>query len=453
MLTPGMDRLRTAGPFALIIAMMMVWLWNSVNSFRPLTAPITLSDENSGGAIRQLIFLATAGLSGLMLCMTRSLPEFLYFRLREAAVGALLIGSVVWSTDKTLTIKRSFIFVCGYLAISLAVHMSDRPVRLMQRTLTYFCGAVAWISLLGWFGLPRNCVENPARPGLAGVSNHPNTLAPFLVLGFLISLGLVEPNKRRRQVLRTLQAGMAIGTLLTGSMTSLMMIIVGCGIFFFLATVDYLRGLVQAGAGIVVILVATIGLKNLMEMTLGAMGRDTSLSGRDELWAGVWNEAVKKPFFGHGYGAFWYEGRGREIVVTWNPRQAHNAMLDVFVELGILGVGVALLWFLGTLYSGWLRHATRPGTPQRYAVSGFTTVVLTVLFVFGNSQSFFFKMDSFPFFCSFWCVVLLANSDYNHISAEFELPPEGDGFRSCRLPSAPHPAAASASAHPTPLPR
>lgn len=418
---PGIDRLRSAGPFVPVIAVLCLWMWYSVNGFRPLTAPITLSDENSGGAIRQLVFLSAAGVGGLMAFMTRSLDEVIYYRLREGLVAMLLMGSLVWSTDKALTAKRSIIFVCGWVVISVAVHMTHRPARLFQRTVVRFCGFVAWVSILGWFALPRNCVENPARGGLAGVSNHPNTLAPYLVLGFILSLGLTETG-RARTVLRFLQVGMFLGTFMTGSMTSVSMILAGAGIFFFINCGHWLRGLQQLGIGSFLTLLAVVGPLRLAELVLGAMGRDTSLSGRDQLWAGVWGEAIKRPLFGHGYGAFWYEGRGREIVVTWNPRQSHNALLDVFTDLGLLGVIAVLLWFYGTMFTAWLKHETEPGTPQRACLASLMAVIISTANVFGNSQSFIFKLDSFPFFVTFWCLMLLGNTDRNHLSAEFSRP-------------------------------
>ena len=69
--------------------------------------PITLSDENTGGSIRQLLFLSAAGVAGMAVFFTRSIHEILFFRLREGLIGALLLGSTIWSTDKVLTLKRS----------------------------------------------------------------------------------------------------------------------------------------------------------------------------------------------------------------------------------------------------------------------------------------------------------------------------------------------------------
>ena len=95
--SPGIDRMRATGPYYVVTAMICIWLWNSVNGFRPLTAPITLSDANAGGSIRQVLFLGSACVAGLVLFTTRSINEVIMFRLREALVGLLLVGSVVWS--------------------------------------------------------------------------------------------------------------------------------------------------------------------------------------------------------------------------------------------------------------------------------------------------------------------------------------------------------------------
>jgi O-antigen ligase len=73
------------------------------------------------------------------------------------------------------------------------------------------------------------------------------------------------------------------------------------------------------------------------------VGRDATLSGRTALWAVLLRTAQEHPWLGHGFNAFWesfpvwLEG--------WVPGQAHNGYLDLFLELGAVG----LILFLGSL--------------------------------------------------------------------------------------------------------
>ena len=401
-----------------VLCALLVWMLYLVTRFRLPTDPITLSDDDDGSLMRQVIFGGTGLLAFLRFFSTGSLGSVLAVRRVDFGLAALLIGSLLWSVEPVLTFKRSLIFLFGLAALACVVHMTDRPVRLMQRTLVGFTGLVALASVVFWFVLPRDCVENPLRPGLAGIAEHPNTLAPFLALGFAVSFGMNEVG-RGKLLLRVLQASQLTGLWLAESMTSLSMLLATLAAFFVLSSSSYLRGVAQLAGTLVAGAVFVAGPRLFGNRVLGWMGRDSSFSGRDELWDVLMIEAWKKPIFGHGYGAFWYEGRGRELVTTWNPRQAHNAYLDTLTELGIFGLCVVLFAFHARIASAWVRHRGAPGTPQRLAAASLVAIPAGLLTVYGFGQSFLFRLDSFPFFVCLWCTLLLANEDGNHLSREF----------------------------------
>jgi len=74
---------------------------------------------------------------------------------------------------------------------------------------------------------------------------------------------------------------------------------------------------------------------------LGAVGRDSSLTGRTDIWRLVLRFA-QNPFFGEGYETFWI---GERLNAIWKfyygLNQCHNGYLEIYVNLG--WVGVALL--------------------------------------------------------------------------------------------------------------
>ena len=398
-----------------------LWLTYSVNGFRPPTSPILLSDSNGGSAIRQLLFAAAAGLGIRRVVTSDALAHVVRARSVDIFIGVMLLGSSVWSERPGLTIKRSIVFCFGLITIVAATHMTRRPVHLMQRIIFGFTASVAWVSIAGWFVLPRNCVENPARPGLAGIAGHPNTLAPFLVLGFLISLGFRSPGMKGIAQ-KFGQVGLVLGALMTGSMTSIMLMLVGSGCYTYLRFDRYKRGAVNAFAAVIGSYLAVVGPAQAKLQILNAMGRDASLSGRGELWAKVGAEISQRPILGCGYGAFWIEGKGRELVTTWNPRQSHHAYLDVLTDLGIIGLIMVLLVYPLRMFASWERIAGEVGTPQRLAAASIVSVCVGVMGSYGFAQSFYFKMDSFPFFIMSWCILLIANRTPTALSGEYSLP-------------------------------
>jgi exopolysaccharide production protein ExoQ len=86
------------------------------------------------------------------------------------------------------------------------------------------------------------------------------------------------------------------------------------------------------------------------DTVLGSVGKDTTLTGRSELWAAVLEMITKKPWLGYGYGAFWVEGNSDYSTVLqriqWDAPNAHNGFLDVWLGLGMLGVLLFLIGFV-----------------------------------------------------------------------------------------------------------
>jgi O-antigen ligase len=76
-----------------------------------------------------------------------------------------------------------------------------------------------------------------------------------------------------------------------------------------------------------------------------AMGRDATLTGRTKLWAQLYRMSVN-PWFGVGFESFWLGERVKSVWETywWRPNQAHNGYLEIFLDLG--WIGVALLSFV-----------------------------------------------------------------------------------------------------------
>jgi exopolysaccharide production protein ExoQ len=76
---------------------------------------------------------------------------------------------------------------------------------------------------------------------------------------------------------------------------------------------------------------------------LQALGRDSTLTDRTLIWTWVL-KLVPSKLVGAGYGSFWL-GHRLDLMVenvthTWVPYQAHNGYLDIYANLGWLGVGL-----------------------------------------------------------------------------------------------------------------
>lgn len=90
----------------------------------------------------------------------------------------------------------------------------------------------------------------------------------------------------------------------------------------------------------------------VFELVPGLVGRDSSLTGRTEVWADILKFDIN-PLIGVGFESFWL-GERLDIMWakwTWRPNQAHNGYLETYINLG--GIGLALM--IGVIVNTFIR--------------------------------------------------------------------------------------------------
>ena len=93
-------------------------------------------------------------------------------------------------------------------------------------------------------------------------------------------------------------------------------------------------------------------LFNITGIAISALGRDPTLTGRTVLWKDVINMGTNF-FLGAGYDSFWLGERRAKLwaMYWWHPTEAHNGYLEIYIELGIIG----LTMLLGIIVTGFKR--------------------------------------------------------------------------------------------------
>ncbi len=116
---------------------------------------------------------------------------------------------------------------------------------------------------------------------------------------------------------------------------------------------------VATAVGLVVGSVAVAALAVVFRAPLLALaGRSSDLTNRLDIWASVTELAAERPVAGWGWISYWapWVAPFDDLAVIKGVTylQAHNAWLDVFLQLGILGLVVVGLFVLTTLLRSWV---------------------------------------------------------------------------------------------------
>jgi exopolysaccharide production protein ExoQ len=140
------------------------------------------------------------------------------------------------------------------------------------------------------------------------------------------------------------------------------------------------RRLIGGGAIVVILLGVVSGLvfRGLVERLLNKSG---TLTGRTDIWGEVVKLALQRPAGGWGWISYWFPGippfKDNPHFVLHHVQylQAHEAWLDVWFQLGIIGLIVFAALVLSTLVRSWILAVDRPQVGQ-FALKRFSPVTL-----------------------------------------------------------------------------
>ncbi|HWH25492.1 MAG TPA: O-antigen ligase family protein [Pseudolysinimonas sp.] len=147
-------------------------------------------------------------------------------------------------------------------------------------------------------------------------------------------------------------------------------------------TAWFAGGIVVAAAGIAAALVFRGPLLTLL-------GKSPDLTSRLDIWNTVVGLATQRPAFGWGWISYWapWEPFYNDLVVIKGVTyyQAHNAWIDLFLQLGIVGIVVFAGLVLATLVRSWAQAVDLPRSRAHAGVQsptlGFLPVLLMVALI------------------------------------------------------------------------
>jgi exopolysaccharide production protein ExoQ len=300
--------------------------------------------------IWSLIYLAT------LVLLQRGCKGFLGVVRRDKLLFllvALAMVSAFWSDDPSLTFRRSVALIGTTL---FGVYFARRfsladQLRLLGRV--FAIGAISsliFVAILPSYGI------SDAKFGFAwqGIYGHKNGLGAAMALGVVvfIFLAVLDRQKSRRW---WAAVGLSLFLLwMSHSSTGVAACLFTLLVFVLAPALRWpLRKAILFFLGVGALSVgAAIWAFSHLTYVLSLVSRDPSFTGRTTIWIVSMVMITKHPWIGYGYNEFW-PGYGSDIVARLTGldemSHAHNAILNLWLDLGLLGVAIFILQYLKSL--------------------------------------------------------------------------------------------------------
>jgi exopolysaccharide production protein ExoQ len=325
--------------------------------------------------------------------------------LREKWLAVLCIwalASVAWSVEPGESLRRALALI-GTSIAGLYIGMKFEPrQQLRMMALVLGLGAVASLGVA--LVLPSYGI---LPDGWQGIYFLKNSLGRMMSLG-AFCFALLALSERRRRALRIAMFLLCCVLLVLSKSVTAVVVTVFVLALLPLRKLLYMRPRkLLAAAAILLPLAAgcTVWLVESADEILLALGRTSSLTGRIPLWQHVIREIADRPIQGFGFAAFWDSWDGHRVsdAVAWDSAvpHAHNGFLEVWLGLGIIGLGLLLI----SLSRNFL-FALRAARTQRDIESSWPLLLMIFTVLYNLTENSFLNVNSLLWMAygasSFW---------------------------------------------------
>jgi O-antigen ligase len=362
------------------------WVWLFLASTRSLSSWLSLAGQGgavadpdlSGNPADSVLLMVLIVLGLFVLGSRAEQTKRILSRNKWLIVLFIYMAlSIAWSNFPAISFRRG-VRSMGTLAMVLVVLTEHDPLGAMRALLrrVYLVFIPLSIVAIKYFrniGVMYDYSGNEEM--WTGLAVHKNNLGQVAMCSGLVSTWQVLQNWARKRLtldllLLVLTLWLLRGSKNSHSSTAIVGFIVGVAVLFGLQFIK--RRAARAKRTIVVALVALVAFSPLVYLALeafdttpvglvlSATGRDLTLTDRTLLWTDVLNNAAKNPVLGVGFGAFWVGHIGYDMYPLpnwsrktpgWRPGEGHDGFIDVYVDLGVIGVVLVLL-VVGSAFAG-----------------------------------------------------------------------------------------------------
>jgi O-antigen ligase len=371
--------------FIFVAILLVVWISTKPFYVTPEDGSIPAAD-----IVNQLTFTGLAAAGFLGFCMTdrRALAPML--QPSYVLLVAWMVCSVVLSTQTGISF-RAFAFTLIVMFLAACLFVLPERFKQFQTLLPLAALATMAFSYFGLIALPNLAMHtdfDPFEPEHAGSwkghYDHKNIAGA--AMGVFAIIGVYAVRQGQKWIGYVLILGGVVFLYFTKSKTSLGLLPLAMAIAWFAERIPvfFMRALLCLGP-IILLLTLTLGavLVPEIEAINKLIMRDSTFTGRFDIWRYGFEMLAARPWIGYGFEAFWQtsttlEGESR-LELAWAVEKiihGHNSYLDIALTLGLPGLVLVGYVFLIKPLRDY--HACQPSKDNQMLATMFLTMWLFI---------------------------------------------------------------------------
>jgi len=270
--------------------------------------------------------------------------------------------SVLWSDFPQVAFKR-WLRALGSIMIILVVLSDRHPIHaiatVIRRTSFILIPlSIVLIKYYRWISVEHN--RWTGEEYLVGVATDKNALGRLCLICAMFAIWEIvwarKDTIRSGLLARLIQMSvlaLAVWLLVASkSSTSLASFVLACGVMIVLGlkpvrmSAAHLGSIVLVAAALIAVLSVSF---ELPELVVASLGRDMTFTDRAFIWQDLLSTQID-PLIGVGYDSFWLGQRLEYFIRVHQVNEAHNGYLEVYLELGIVGLFLFGVFLLGMFF-------------------------------------------------------------------------------------------------------
>lgn len=313
-------------------------------------------DQLLPGAFGSLIQLATYGAS-LLLILARW-RRTVRTAIQDKFLLLLLVVtmcSFLWSDFPSDSIRSSIV---AWQTASFSLYIAScYTIKQQVRLMAWAMGIAAVLTVLYTLANPGIGIHSYGDHAGAwrGLYAHKNSLSQIATYSAVVLLLQTMIVKKWHRYVAGGAFALAVGLLLMSTSKTGLMVFLSLMMMLQLYKAVRWRNTNSTLILIIIILIFAafmIVIVGNAEAVLNALGRDITLTGRTDIWAGAIGYIKLQPWLGYGRAAFWHPKSGKSEAIgdvvgaNYAPPHSHNGFVNISCDLGLIGLFAFLLSYI-----------------------------------------------------------------------------------------------------------